>query len=108
VATLLALTRAREAPSTGRWFGAGLVAGVTCLARPNFLLGTLASGCSCPGDPPADGSSDWPRAPAAAALFLAGLLLAIAPARSATGRGGQLVLISAAGPETFRIANSYD
>jgi 4-amino-4-deoxy-L-arabinose transferase-like glycosyltransferase len=110
VATLLALTRAREAPSAGRWFGAGLVAGLACLARPNFLLGSLAVWLLLPLEiRRANGSSDWPRARRAAALFLAGLFLAIAPATLRNWAvGGRLVLISAAGPETFRIANSYD
>ena len=110
VATLLALTRARQAPSNGRWFGAGLTAGLACLARPNFLLGTLAVWLLLPLQiRRADGGSDWPRVRQAAAVFAVGLLLAIAPATLHNWAvGGQFVLISAAGPETFRIANSYD
>ncbi len=109
VATLLALTWARARPAGGRWTAAGAVAGLACLARPNFLLamGLVAALVPVFARREAGGA----RRPCLrlAGAFVLGALLVIAPVTLRNWSvGGQLVLISAAGPETFRIGNSYD
>lgn len=110
VAILLAVTVARERPTPRRWLGAGIVAGLGCLARPNFLLGVAALGILLPvllRRP--DARPDWPLVRRAGVAFAIGTVLAIAPATARNWAvGGRPVLVSAAGPETFRIANSYD
>ncbi len=110
VAILLALTRARSFPTFGRWLIAGMAMGLGCLARPNFLLGfvTLFLLLTCllraPGVP-----VGWPTVGRAAVAFVLGAVLVIVPATARNWIvGGKPVLISAAGPETFRIANSFD
>lgn len=86
------------------WAGGGL--GLTALARPNFLLviPAVLAGVWLAGRGGARGG--FRRA---ALLWLVGCALVILPV---TARnlvvGGELVVVSAAGPETFRIANSYD
>jgi hypothetical protein len=110
VAILLAITAARKRPTPLRWLGAGMVAGLGCLARPNFLLGVVVLWSLLPTmlrRP--DGHPDWPSVRRAAIVFTAGIILTIAPATVRNWVvGGKVVLVSAAGPETFRIANSYD
>lgn len=110
VAILLAVTVARARPTPRRWLGAGIVAGLGCLARPNFLLGVAALGALLPvllRRP--DARPDWPLIRRAGVAFALGTALAIAPATARNWAvGGRPVLVSAAGPETFRIANSYD
>lgn len=110
VAILLALTAARLRPTPPRWLGAGIAAGLGCLARPNFLLGVAVL---VPVLPVllrrTDGRPDWPAVRRAGVAFALGTALAIAPATARNWAvGGHPVLVSAAGPETFRIANSYD
>lgn len=110
VATLLAVTSARARPTVGRWLCVGIVAGLGCLARPNFLAGTVALWVLLPlllRRP--DGRPDWPLIRRASLAFALGAMLAIAPVTARNWAvGGRLILVSAAGPETFRIANSYD
>ena len=110
VSTLLALTLARQTPTPARWFGAGVITGLACLARPNLLLGAVLLWLLLPWLlPQMDGRPDWRRVRSTAIAFALGVLLAIAPATLRNWAiGGRMVLISAAGPETFRIANSYD
>ncbi len=110
LAILLAVTGARERSSLPRWLGAGILGGLGCLARPNFLLGVAALWGLLPvllRRP--DERQDWSLVRRSAMAFAAGVILTIAPvtARNWTV-GGEVVLVSAAGPETFRIANSYD
>lgn len=89
------------------WLWAGVGLGCFALARPNGLLAPpfILAGLWAAG---------WGRGRAAALgrsslLFLLGFALVILPV---TARnllvGGRLVLVTAAGPETFRITNSYD
>jgi 4-amino-4-deoxy-L-arabinose transferase-like glycosyltransferase len=110
VAILLAVTAARARPTIGRWFGSGIVAGLGCLARPNFMVGVAALWGLLPlllWRP--DARPNWLLIRRAGLAFALGAALAIAPATARNWAvGGRLVLISAAGPETFRIANSYD
>jgi 4-amino-4-deoxy-L-arabinose transferase-like glycosyltransferase len=110
VAILLTVTIARDRPTPRCWFGAGIMAGLGCLARPNFLLGVVALGSLLPFlVPRIDGRPDWPLVRRVGVAFALGTLLAIAPVTARNWAvGGQPVLVSAAGPETFRIANSYD
>jgi 4-amino-4-deoxy-L-arabinose transferase-like glycosyltransferase len=110
VATLLAVTAARERPTPRRWLVAGVIAGLACLARPNFLLGVAALVACLPlmiRQP--DRRPDWSAAVRAGAALALGAALCIAPVTARNWVvGGKPVLISAAGPETYRIANSYD
>ncbi len=110
VAILLAVTTARERPTGGRWLGAGAVAGLGCLGRPNFLAAVAALWSLLPWMlRRSDGRIDRSEVRRAGLAFALGAALAIAPATLRNWAvGGQPVLISAAGPETFRIANSYD
>ena len=104
------VSAARTRPTASRWLGAGLVAGLGCLARPNFLAGVAALWCLLPvilRRP--DARPDWSAVRRAGVAFALGVVLVIAPITARNWAvGGQPVLISAAGPETFRIANSYD
>jgi len=110
VAILLGITAARARPTVPRWLAAGIVTGLGCLARPNFLLPALLLGALLPlliRRP--GGGPNWATIGRAGAAFACGVILAIAPVTVRNWTvGGQLVLVSAAGPETFRIANSYD
>jgi tetratricopeptide (TPR) repeat protein len=110
VAILLAVTIARARPRPRRWLGVGIIAGLGCLARPNFLLGVAALGALLPvllRRP--DARADWPLVRRAGVAFALGTVLAIGPATARNWLvGGRPVLVSAAGAETFRIANSYD
>lgn len=110
LAILLAVTGARERPTFPRWLGAGVVGGLGCLARPNFLLGVAALWGLLPvllRRP--DEHRDWSLVMRAALAFAAGVIFTIAPATARNWAvGGEAVLVSAAGPETFRIANSFD
>src|SRR5574341_365811 len=110
VAILLAVTAARTQPIFRRWLGTGIVAGLGCLARPNFLLGVAALWCLLPVMiRRSDARPDWLLIRRAGIAFALGTILTIAPATVRNWTvGGRLVLVSAAGPETFRIANSYD
>lgn len=102
---LLLLAKASE--RGGRWWAlSGAGAALAALARPNLLVvppfvmaAILIRG---------RGQSARPLA-RAAGLFLAGFVLVILPVtiRNVT-IGKQFVIVSSAGPETFRIANSYD
>ena len=90
----------------GWWFWAGLALGLAALARPNFLLAPpfVLAGLWIAG---------WRGARAslgrASLLFLAGVALVVLPvALRNVVVGKAFVVVSAAGPETFRIANSYD
>ncbi len=110
VAILLALTKARSLPTLGRWLIAGVAMGLGCLARPNFLLGfmnlflLLPCLLRAPGVP-----VGWPTVGRAAVAFALGTVLLIVPVTARNWIvGGEPVLISAAGPETFRIANGFD
>ncbi len=90
----------------GWWLWAGIAIGLAALARPNFLL-----------VPPFVVAGLWIRdwhgnritLRRSTVLFLAGVVLIVLPV---TLRnlvvGKQFVILSAAGPETFRITNSYD
>ena len=110
VLILYLVTIALAQPTIPRWVGAGIVAGLGCLARPNFLLGVLALLAVLPlllarEDRRPDWSSVW----RAGIAFALGVILMIAPATARNRiEGGRWVLISAAGPETYRIANSFD
>lgn len=110
VALLFVVTEARSRPTSFRWLAAGVVGGLACLARPNFLLGVAILWCLLPFLlPPANGRTDWAGVRRAAVTVGLGVLLTIAPATARNWAvGGSPVLVSAAGPETFRIANSYD
>jgi 4-amino-4-deoxy-L-arabinose transferase-like glycosyltransferase len=109
VAALLALTLARVRPTGARWTGAGLVMGLTCLARPNFLLATGLVALLVPVLAGGEAAGARRRPLRLGGAFVLGALLVIAPVTLRNfSVGGRLVLISAAGPETFRIANSYD
>ncbi len=152
VAILLTVTAARAQPTPARWLGAGIVAGLGCLARPNFLIGiavlwvllpvllrsqhdrvrsprrmkTLVGGpesaTPTPALPPAWGRGGWgdsrgrpdaqidrPLVRRVGVMFALGVALVIAPVTVRNWAvGGRAVLVSEAGPETFRIANSYD
>jgi 4-amino-4-deoxy-L-arabinose transferase-like glycosyltransferase len=89
----------------GWWGAAGVVTALAALARPNFLVvpAFVAAGILL---------RDWGRwreVGRAVACLALGFVLVVAPV---TLRnlvvGGKLVLLTSAGPETFRIANSYD
>jgi hypothetical protein len=110
VLILYAVTGARQRPTVARWTAAGLIAGLGCLARPNFLLGAAALLAGLPMLLPRhDGRLDWRQIRASGMAFVIGLLVVLGPVTVRNGViGGKWVLISAAGPETFRIANSYD
>jgi hypothetical protein len=110
VVILLAITAARARPTRTRWVASGIAAGLGCLARPNFLLSAALMWICLPGMVrPPTGGANWPVVRKAGIAFCLGLALTIAPATLRNwGVGGQVVLVSAAGPETFRIANSYD
>ncbi len=110
VATLLAVTRARAEGGGRNWALAGGLAGLACLARPNFLLATAVLAALLPLSA-AEGAARpaWRRGLRQAAGFALAVLLVIAPVTLRNWAvSGQLVLISAAGPETFRIGNSFD
>jgi 4-amino-4-deoxy-L-arabinose transferase-like glycosyltransferase len=110
VAILLALTKACSLPTFGRWLIAGIAIGLGCLARPNFLLGFVVLWLLLPCLLRAQGvPADWPRVGRAAVAFVLGSALVILPVTTRNWIvGGKPILISAAGPETFRIANSFD
>jgi 4-amino-4-deoxy-L-arabinose transferase-like glycosyltransferase len=110
VATLLAVTAARTRPTIGGWLGAGIIAGLGCLARPNFLAGVVVLwGLLFLLFRRPDNRPDWTLIRRASLFFAVGAALVILPVTARNWAvGGQPVLISAAGPETFRIANSYD
>jgi hypothetical protein len=110
VAILLAVTGARRRPTPWRWFGTGIVAGLGCLARPNFLVGVAVLLGLLPVLLHRPGARlDWPPIRRAGVAFVLGMALAIAPVTARNWAvGGRMVLVSDAGPETFRIANSYD
>jgi hypothetical protein len=110
VAILLAVTAARTRPTICRWLGAGIIAGLGCLARPNFLAGVAALwGLLFVLLRRPDRRPDWTLIRRASLFFAVGAALVIVPVTARNWViGGQPVLISAAGPETFRIANSYD
>lgn len=109
LSTLLVVTMARTHPSPARWLSAGMVAGLACLARPNFLLATALLAALVPVLARPAGSAPAPGGARRAAVFVLGVFLIIAPVSLRNWTiGGRFVLISAAGPETFRIANSYD
>jgi 4-amino-4-deoxy-L-arabinose transferase-like glycosyltransferase len=110
VLILYLVTLGREQPTGLRWLGAGVVAGLGCLARPNFLLGVFALLVLLPILGPLHGRwLDWKTCWRSALAFCVGIMLIVGP-NIARNRivGGQWVVVSAAGPETFRIANSYD
>jgi len=110
VAMLLTLTLARERPRPARWALAGGVTGLACLARPNFLLAAVVLAALAPllVCPPGE-RLRWRHGLHLALAFALGAVFVIAPVCLRNWSvGGQLVLISAAGPETFRIGNSYD
>ncbi len=110
IAILLAVSAARAGPTARRWLGAGVVAGLGCLARPNFLVGVVVLWGLLPvmlRRP--DARLDWSLVRRAGLSFAIGVMLAITPVTARNWLiGGRPVLVSAAGPETFRIANSYD
>jgi len=107
---LIVLTLARIRPRPFPWFTSGIVGALSCLARPNFLLGMFVILLLIPVLLPRhDGRLDWKLSRTAWAAFVLGLVLVILPVTTRNlVIGGRLVLISAAGPETFRIGNSYD
>jgi 4-amino-4-deoxy-L-arabinose transferase-like glycosyltransferase len=88
----------------GWWGWAGAVAALAALARPNLLivppfvvLALFLRG------------GDRRAAARAAGLFVLGFALVIAPVTARNVLvGHQFVVVSSAGPETFRITNSYD
>ncbi|MFQ5658735.1 MAG: tetratricopeptide repeat protein, partial [Candidatus Methylomirabilales bacterium] len=102
---LLAVVRASEGANLRDWALAGAALGLACLARPNFLL--VAAVAWLPvwlnnrqvGGCPLKALTAYGGALGVCILpvTLRNLLV-----------GGQFVLISASGPETFRIGNSYD
>jgi len=110
VATLLAVTDASFRPTARRWLRAGVVVGLGCLARPNFLAGLPALVAMLPFQMrDEDGRPEWSAIRRATLAFILGAALAIIPATARNWAvGGRAVLVSAAGPETFRIGNSYD
>jgi 4-amino-4-deoxy-L-arabinose transferase-like glycosyltransferase len=88
----------------GWWAWAGAAAALAALARPNLLivppfvvLALFLRG------------GDRRAAARAAGLFVLGFTLVIVPVTIRNVLvGGQFVVVSSAGPETFRITNSYD
>lgn len=101
-ALLLLVTASQDG---GRWWAAaGAAAALAALARPNLLI-----------TPPFVLLALWLRggdrraAIRAGGLFVLGFALVIAPVTARNVLvGNQLVVVSSAGPETFRITNSYD
>ena len=105
-AMLLHLTYSFQHPRPLSWFLSGALMGLACLVRPNLLL-----------FPPFLLPALWLRSKAergfrprqAALMLILGMTLTIAPVTLRNYLfGGRFVLVSAAGPETFRIANSFD
>lgn len=102
---LLALVQASRRGG-GWWFWAGGMAALAALVRPNFLVvppfvitAILIRGRGQPAR----------SLVKAAGLFLTGFVLVIAPVTIRNlAIGKAFVIVSASGPETFRIANSYD
>jgi 4-amino-4-deoxy-L-arabinose transferase-like glycosyltransferase len=88
------------------WFWAGAAAALAALARPNLLIippfviaAIIIRGWGRPAKSLAKASG----------FFLAGFILVIGPVTLRNVViGKQFVILSSAGPETFRIANSYD
>ena len=106
-AFLLALVFTLEAPTRGRWFGAGLLLALLGLTRPNLLLLApvalvLLFAWSRKG-------RDLLEVARMAGLFVLGLVLLIAPitARNYVAAGG-LVLISTNGAINFYTGNNPD
>lgn len=112
-AMLLHLTYSFQHPKPLNWLLSGALMGLACLVRPNlllfppFLLLVLL---------PA-GRHGWLRSKGetgfrlkqATGMLILGMALLIAPVTFRNSLfGGRFVLVSAAGPETFRIANSFD
>lgn len=88
------------------WLGAGLALGFAALARPNFLVAPpfVLAGLWIARWREARGAL-WQ----ASLLFLLGMALIVLPVTLRNVIVGQeFVILTAAGPETFRIANSYD
>jgi len=102
---LLALALANRRGG-GWWLWAGVALGLAALARPNFLLATP---CVAAGLWIRDWRGNRSALLRVTALFLAGVVLVVLPVTIRNvAIGKQFVILSAAGPETFRITNSYD
>lgn len=104
-AALLVLTLANRRGGPW-WLWAGVALGLAALARPNFLLvpPVVAAGLWI-----RDWRGDRKALRKITALFLAGVVLVVLPVTIRNvAIGKQFVILSAAGPETFRITNSYD
>ncbi|MFN3476903.1 MAG: glycosyltransferase family 39 protein [Candidatus Methylomirabilales bacterium] len=105
-AMLLHLTYSSQHPKPTNWLLSGALIGLACLARPNLLLFPpflpLALRFRLKGE------RDF-RLRQAIVMLLLGMVLVIAPVTLRNYMfSGRFVLVSAAGPETFRIANSFD
>lgn len=105
-AMLLHLTYSFHHPRPTNWLLSGTLIGLACLARPNLLLFPpflLLAFWLC-----SKGEVGF-RLRQAAAMLILGMVLVIAPVTLRNSLfSGRFVLVSAAGPETFRIANSFD
>ncbi|MFQ5840648.1 MAG: tetratricopeptide repeat protein [Candidatus Methylomirabilales bacterium] len=102
---LFCLVRAAEGTDPRRWALAGAALGLACLARPNFLLVAAVAWLPAWLNNRQVGRCSF-KALSAYGGALGVCILPVTLRNLLVG--GQFVLISASGPETFRIGNSYD
>lgn len=96
---LWACLRARAEPSAGRLFAAGVVLGLACIVRPNFLVVAAALSCWLAWS----ATRDRLRV---AALFLLGVALPIAPVAFVNAREGDFALVATQGGVNLWIGNN--
>jgi 4-amino-4-deoxy-L-arabinose transferase-like glycosyltransferase len=106
VALVLLLVRAQDRPTALRWAAAGVVLGLSAIARPNVLLFA----------PPALGwvlwvergrGRSWPVALGRGAVFTAGVLALVLPVTARNWIvGGERVLVASQGGVNFYIGNN--
>lgn len=107
-AMLLQLTRSLDSPRPTTWLFSGILLGLACLARPNILLYAPFLLTALWIRERRDVAGDR-RAIKVLAAVGGGMAIVLAPVTIHNYLfGQQFVLVSAGGPETFRIANSYD
>jgi len=105
LAALLSLTRAADAPTGGRWLMAGLLLGLCCITRPNFLLVVLVvlAWLAFTGRR----ALSWGSRASGALSLLAGTALPIVPVTLHNVLvGGDFVLIASQGGINFEIGNN--
>jgi Flp pilus assembly protein TadD len=105
LAALLAIARAMDQPSAGRWFLAGCLLGLCADCRPNFLaVLPVAALAAWRGGPAPYRQRRWARN---VGLLGAGAALAIAPVTAHNLIcGGEAVLIATQGGVNFYIGNN--